>query len=202
MVVATVTIAAGLLADLVSLPGGLALIGSVAGLADSGLVSLLSLPTVAGSLLYLTAAIGLAIVIPIWAHRCHRNLPALGATGLRWSPAWAAGAWFIPFGNLIVCYSVIREIWRASGPDVRPAPLVWLWWAYWLAAAFLESVAVLAAFEALFDSTRWSSAIETVASSAAIAIWPLSWGLLALLGWQIVRRQEERFQALSRTAQR
>jgi len=83
----------------------------------------------------LIGLVGGAVSVPMWMHRAFRNLPALGAQGLRWSPAWAAGAWFIPIANLFVPYHVMKELW--PGSDGEPL-LVRRWWAAWIAAYALQ----------------------------------------------------------------
>jgi len=55
----------------------------------------------------------------MWMHRAHRNLPALGAQNLKYSPGWAVGGWFVPFLNLVRPYQVMGEIWRESKPVPR-----------------------------------------------------------------------------------
>jgi hypothetical protein len=189
MVSVTVVIAAGLVGDLLWLPA---------------LADLVRLPRVfdalaiVGSLGYSAATVGLVIVVPMWAYRCQRNLPGLGASGLRYSPAWAAGAWFIPLGNLVVCYNVVREIWLASAPNGRGEPLVWLWWAYWLAATSLWIVGLVTVL--MTDVGSGPRALGAHLITFGLAIWPLSWGLLALLGWQVVHNQDTQFRELSRRA--
>ena len=77
----------------------------------------------------------------VWFHRAHKNLPALGAAGLDYSPGWAVGGFFVPFLNLYRPFQVMREIWKASDPHTTDSgswrtapssPLVSLWWAFFL----------------------------------------------------------------------
>lgn len=87
-----------------------------------------------GTLLALLGFLGAAIAVPMWIHRCYRNLPALGSRG-HLSPAWAAAGWFVPIANLVLPYLTVREVWIASTPRGRlTAALVAAWWAVWLAA--------------------------------------------------------------------
>ena len=82
-----------------------------------------------------------AIAVPMWMHRAFRNLPALGETNLRWSPAWAAGGWFIPFANLVIPFMVARELWiRTVGAAAPGWPLLPIWWAAWVGANAFQGV--------------------------------------------------------------
>ena len=89
----------------------------------------------------------------LWVHRTYRNLPALGAEGLRFSPAWAVAYYFIPILNLFRPYQVMSETWRASdarygaGADWKvlaaPALLGW-WWALHLFSSVVNEASVVA----------------------------------------------------------
>ena len=87
-----------------------------------------------GMLLAYLGLLGAALAVPMWMHRCYRNLPALGSRG-HFSPAWAAGCWFVPIANLVLPYLAVRDVWAASRPGGRwTAALVAAWWIAWLAA--------------------------------------------------------------------
>jgi hypothetical protein len=58
--------------------------------------------------------VGIVISFLLWFHRAYRNLPALGAIGLKYSPAWAVGAFFVPLLNLVRPFQIMREIWQVS----------------------------------------------------------------------------------------
>jgi hypothetical protein len=90
---------------------------------------------VLGEVVFLIGLVGGAITVPMWMHRAFRNLPALGEQGLRWSPAWAAGGWFIPFANFVIPYQVLRVLWSSFG-DARP--VVQQYWAAWIGAYALQ----------------------------------------------------------------
>jgi hypothetical protein len=89
-----------------------------------------------------------AILFLMWIHRAHRNLPALGAQQLKFTPGWAVGWFFVPFANLFMPYRVVTEIWKASDPNgditdgmawqnALPSPLIGCWWACWVIAGLL-----------------------------------------------------------------
>jgi len=48
-----------------------------------------------------------------WFRRAYRNLPVLGATGLRYRSGWTIGSWFIPIVGLILPKQIANDIWRA-----------------------------------------------------------------------------------------
>lgn len=78
-------------------------------------------------------ALGLLVAGPIsvamWMHRAYSNLPALDVHGLVWSPAWAAGSWFVPIANVVVPGLIVRELQRsvaADDPQRRLPVVLWL----------------------------------------------------------------------------
>jgi hypothetical protein len=118
--------------------------------------------TEAATLLIRVLMIGVAmatgVFFLIWIYRAHKNLKALGATDLKYSPGWAIGGFFIPVLNIVRPYQVVAEIWRASAPNARRSGSVWssestpvfigLWWGLWLLSGFLDSIAVVMLFGA------------------------------------------------------
>jgi len=99
------------------------------------------------SSIVLWALVDLATSIPfaMWCHRVYRNLPALGAQGVRQSPAWAAGWWFIPFANLWMPLQTLLEASQASeartpAGAASPPVLMGVWWGAWLISWILINV--------------------------------------------------------------
>lgn len=91
----------------------------------------------------------LAVLFTAWIYRVYRNLSAFGVSGLKYSPGWAAGCFFVPILNLWRPYMVVEEIWKASDPNVDvsvasswqnlPAPpLITLWWSLFIAPWFIR----------------------------------------------------------------
>jgi hypothetical protein len=111
------------------------LIAAVATAPGSGVEVAGAVIVLIGEIFFVAGLVGSAIAVPMWMHRVFRNLPALGEQGMRWSPAWAAGAWFVPIMNLYVPYQVMRILWSSFG-DGRP--LVQWWWAAWIGAYVLQ----------------------------------------------------------------
>lgn len=94
-----------------------------------------------------------------WIYRAYKNLKALGATDLKFSPGSAIGSFFIPFLNIVRPYQVVTEIWRASGYEAaRSGRASWshaetpifiaVWWGSWLTLGLLGSLGVATIFGA------------------------------------------------------
>jgi hypothetical protein len=75
-----------------------------------------------------------------WWYRAYRAVVGSGAIGLRWSPRWAVGGWFIPIGNLVIEKMVLDEIDRVSSAvhageqswrSRRLMALTGWWWGFW-----------------------------------------------------------------------
>jgi hypothetical protein len=86
-------------------------------------------------------AIASSILFLLWFYRVYRNLPALGASELRFTPGWAVVWWFIPILNLWKPYQVTIEIMKGSDPIVgktdaeirkgmRRSMLILIWWVF------------------------------------------------------------------------
>ena len=86
-----------------------------------------------------------------WFHRAYKNLLALGAGQLRFSPGWAIGAWFVPFLNLWRPKQIANDIWRASDPRYPTGATGW-----WRDG---DVPAVFQAWWALFLLSNWSSQV-------------------------------------------
>ena len=138
-----------------------------------------------------------------WKHRCHRNLPALGAIHLQFTPRSAVGFYFLPIFNLFRPYQAMREIRGASNPkaaeaiDCRPhkvsgGMLVVVWWLTYLAACMVTRIANSAgrgADESEDLSVHNAFAIGSIVAGAVFLIATL---VAAWLVLDIVGRQERR----------
>ena len=144
----------------------------------------------------------------VWLNRAYKNLNALKPSYLEFSSGWAVGWWFVPFANLVKPFQVVREVWWESDPDksdeaqfltasLHHAPTyMGLWWAAWIASN------VLANFTNLHDAGD-TNRIETVTMTGYLFILSglvtiVAAGLAMFVVFDITRRQEARFQKLSR----
>ena len=131
--------------------------------------------------LYLSACIGVCVFM----YRANANLRAVGAKGLKTTPGWAAGWWFVPIANLFKPYQAMKEIYQCSHAPastewrrVRTPGTLAVWWAVWLSSLFLSNLESRLALRGvdLGDASlllNWSSAFATLFAGL---------GLLSLTG--------------------
>ncbi len=91
---------------------------------------------------YLVIYIVSIICIGKWIYRANYNARQLGAQGMKFSPGWSVGYFFIPILLLWKPFQAMKEIWKASknpsdwqNEDVDG--IVSVWWALWLVSNFL-----------------------------------------------------------------
>ncbi len=87
-----------------------------------------------------------AIFFGRWIVRANKNVRALGADGLRITPGWAVGYFFIPMANLWRPYQAMKDLWLAShSPSSWNTALIGIivpiWWALWLLSIFIGQIA-------------------------------------------------------------
>lgn len=92
------------------------------------------------------------ILFFIWIYRTHKNLPYLNVEGLRFTPGWSVGYFFVPFMSLFRPYQMMAEKWKASNPKAdmsdkeswktsSPSPIVGGWWAFFLTSIIAAQIA-------------------------------------------------------------
>jgi hypothetical protein len=100
-------------------------------------------------LAYTAAIIATIVVVCMWMYRAHANLRALGVRDLDYTSGWAAGAWFVPFLNLVRPFRIMKEIWKGSEGTyedparwkLAPVPsFIGWWWATWLISNFASNM--------------------------------------------------------------
>jgi len=139
------------------------------------------------------------ILFLMWIHRAHRNLPALGARGLRFSPGMAVGWFFVPIFNLFQPYRVIKEIWKASDLNVDTSdavawqyapvsPAIRWWWLLWLVSNAGKSAVFYLAPRATAVDTRLATSGLLLASDLLNAMA----ALLAIIVVRTISARQER----------
>lgn len=93
------------------------------------------------------------ILFLVWVYRANRNVHALGALELQFTPGWAVGWFFVPIANIWKPHQVMKEICKASkNPPLWAAQksdsIVDLWWALVLLSAFLSNLSFRLSMEA------------------------------------------------------
>ncbi|MBV8141724.1 MAG: DUF4328 domain-containing protein [Verrucomicrobia bacterium] len=140
---------------------------------------------------------GLGIVTGItflkWIYRAYKNIQGFGAEGLRFSPGWAVGYYFIPILSLIRPVQVMGEIWRASDDprDWQRKPGSWLitsWWTLFLLYTGVTQVSLEVAIQASTND-QWTLAAVLAILGDLFSI-PLSIAALRLVT-EVYRRQQE-----------
>jgi hypothetical protein len=149
-----------------------------------------------------------AIVFLSWLQKARRNVEHLRGRELTWSSEMAIGGFLLPLVNLVIPYSVVKEIWNASAParpdewglePPRPSAdgLLIAWWISW-AAAFFSKV--------LFEQSVWGLGRPIFAADwipsvlVGLTFVHLLFAVDSVLAILVIRtmmrRQEERWQAL------
>ena len=154
--------------------------------------------------LYFLVNIIVIILFLTWISNAHRNLRSLGAEGLRWSPGWAVGGFFIPFASLAIPYMATKEIWKASAPDhqqfkmegwkhLSPTPALGWWWGLFIFAGFWGQ-ALLRGYAGAETIGELQDYAVTVLISDIVLVPAII--LAMFMVWSINRRQEQRFEAM------
>ncbi|WP_201985375.1 DUF4328 domain-containing protein [Hymenobacter rubidus] len=111
-----------------------------------------------------------------WLRRAYWNLHALGRPAEH-TEGWAAGAWFVPFLNLVRPYSIVREVWHETQvvayEQVTPHGLLRAWWLLFLLHGVVSNITSQMVSHATtvvqLQSAAWGS-ILTAALSLATAV--------------------------------
>ncbi len=132
------------------------------------------------------------IIFLKWIYRSYKNIQGFGAQGLRFSPGWAVGYYFIPILSLIRPVQVMSEIWRASDDprDWPKRPGSWLiasWWTLFLVYTGITQVSLELAIQAS-TSDQWTLAAVLAILGDFFSI-PLSLAALRLVT-EVYRRQK------------
>lgn len=143
-------------------------------------------------MLYLGGFIITAIAFLTWIYRANTNCHGFGALGMKYSPGWSIGYFFIPFLNLYRPYQAMKEIWKVSNnpsdwQNEKTSPLLGWWWALWLISNFLGYVSFRMAASA--DTISSLQASTTVSIMSDIIDMPLNI-VAVLLVTAVFARQE------------
>jgi hypothetical protein len=98
------------------------------------------------------------VLFILWFRRAYYNLNVVNPEAASFPEGWAAGAWFVPFLNLVRPFQIMKEIWTGTQnaiphrlPENRPATLVGFWWALYLISGITAYVLVFWARQGFSD---------------------------------------------------
>jgi Domain of unknown function (DUF4328) len=134
----------------------------------------------------ITTFIVTAIVFSRWIYIVNVNKRRLGASGLRFSPGWAIGWFFVPIAALWMPYRAMKEVWRVSANpsqwrQQRVGFVLPCWWFVWLLNAVLDRISS--------SITSWATKIpDLMAASFVSAISDATGVVLGLLALMVVAR--------------
>lgn len=83
----------------------------------------------------------------LWFRRAYNNLHLTQQVNLLYTEGWAAGAWFVPFLNLVRPYQIMDEIWNKTQEatknllSFKNSSLVGWWWAVYLISNVTTNIA-------------------------------------------------------------
>ena len=141
-------------------------------------------------MIYLTTV----VFFSIWLYRAYDNLRLLNPTRpLNHSPGWAVGSFFVPFVNLVVPYTAVKEVWQKSGPpdeaifsEPSPPASFPIWWFFWIIASIAGNISMRVAFNENVDE-----ATVTTISIAASALFIIAAVFAYVVVDEIDKRQQE-----------
>ena len=107
------------------------------------LASLLSIQSYV-AIPYLIMVVGSVFVVARWIYKAANSNQEAGIEGLKYSPAWSVGWFFIPVMNLFKPYFALKEHYFArlktdEWPSKNAMTTFHLWWASWIATNVLSN---------------------------------------------------------------
>ena len=151
-----------------------------------------------GGVALLTMIVMLATIITFgrWIVLSHRNLPALGARHIDFTPGWAVGWFFIPIANWFKPYQAMRSLWQHSRnvhkPEIEDSTWVLpTWWTLWLISSFLGNIAMRVTLRAdTNDELLVSSRLDVANCAVDIALYAVAAVLVTRI-WQSQKTQRD-----------
>lgn len=132
-----------------------------------------------------------------WQFHAQTNLVRRHVEGLRHTPAWAVGWWFVPVANLWKPYRAMSELARASASpegwkDSRPPRALLPWWAAWIAGTSITRIVAAGGGPTTEEAARRLDVALVSASVCSIVAAILASTVI----WSITLAQEEMAEAV------
>lgn len=112
-------------------------------------------------LLQLGVYVVTAVVFCVWIVRSQKNVWAFGYPQ-EITPGWAVGWFFIPIANLWKPYQAMKALWLSSVPNRSHAPLLPIWWTFWVLSAFIGRIS--------FKTSMKAETVEELISASQIQL--------------------------------
>ena len=99
----------------------------------------------------------------LWFRRAYNNLHLTQQVNLLYTEGWAAGAWFVPFLNLVRPYQIMNEIWNKTQEatknllSFKGSSLVGWWWAIYL----ISNIATNISYRLFNDDSSYDGLISS-----------------------------------------
>ena len=102
-----------------------------------------------------------------WTYQANTNCHGFGAQGMKFSPGWSIGYYFIPILNLFRPFQTMKEIWKVSKNPLdwqnqEGSALLGWWWTLWLTSAFLIRISV--------SMSRRATTISSIKTATLVSI--------------------------------
>lgn len=139
------------------------------------------------------------IVFARWIYVLNDNKRRLGAGGLRFTPGWAVGWFFVPIATFWKPYQAMKELWQVSADpqqwqDQPAGDLLPWWWFLWLANNIFGQISFRMSLHAeTIPQLIFANVITDIADVFSIA---LGFAALALVS-RIAGMQRERGRELA-----
>lgn len=136
-----------------------------------------------------------------WTYLANQNAWALGALGMKNTPGWAVGWYFVPIATLWKPYQALRETFKASHPDytddwaLAPRPrLLPVWWSIWIVSGLGDISLMLDSWTAeSLDELLNVSIRNAIDVALDIPVYPIT----AVVVWRLWRRQSAKQRSLT-----
>jgi len=131
------------------------------------------------------------VIFSWWIVRANKNIRALGADGLRITPGWAVGYFFIPIMFLWRPYQAMKDLWKASQDPTAwhttsRSSLLPTWWTLWLLVHFFGQLSFRLTMNARgVEDLQVATYVQMVCQALDIALCLVAMGLVL----QIARAQ-------------
>lgn len=117
--------------------------------------------------LYLVAVVVTGIAFLKWIYQANSNCHGFGTQGMKFTPGWSIGWYFIPIAGLWKPYQAMKEIWKVSTNPINwqkedGSSLLGWWWALCLISGFLG--------QASFRLSMRANTISSLQTSTTVSI--------------------------------